>query len=98
MAENLLLFIIQLIAYGLVTFFAILVMSKNRDLSWVTIVLGFLFSYISLVYNLTTSLGVISFKYMITILGTKINLIDLLCILLPSVSFIAAFILKLFDK
>ena len=95
MDSNILLFIIKLVLGGLVAFFAILLMSKTRDTSWMLIVSGFILSYIALVYDLLCELGVFS-ESKIIILG--IPLIPLLCIVLPSICFIVAFIIMFLKK
>lgn len=95
MDSNILLFIIKLVLGGLVAFFAILLMSKTRDAAWMTIVAGFLLSYISLVYDLLCELGVL------TTLGFSIfgiPLIPLLGVLLPSICFIVGFLIMFLRK
>ena len=49
------LFLIKLVLGGFVAFLAILIMSKTRAASWMFIVCGFLFSYISLMFDLFVS-------------------------------------------
>ncbi len=60
MDPRILLFIIKLIAGGIVAFLAILLMSKKRTLAWSFMVSGFLLSYASLVYELLIELGVLT--------------------------------------
>lgn len=95
MNSSILFFIIKLVLGGLVAFFAILLMSKTRDSAWMTIVAGFLLSYISLVYDLLCDLGVFS-PLGTTIFG--IPLIPLLGVLLPSICFIVGFLIMIFRK
>ena len=95
MDSNILLFIIKLVLGGLVAFFAILLMSKTRDAAWMTIVAGFLLSYISLVYDLLCELGVFASAGPI-IFG--IPLIPLLGVLLPSICFIVGFLIMFIRK
>ena len=92
MEPKILLFIIKLVAGGIVAFLAILLMSKKRSAGWAFMVSGFLFSYASLVYELLIELGVLT--------ATKyglwgIPLSTLICVILPSVCYIAAFIIML---
>ena len=95
MDSNILFYIIKLVLGGLVAFFAILLMSKTRDAAWMTIVAGFLLSYISLVYNLLCELGVLATSH-VTIYG--IPLTSLLAVILPSICFIVAFIIMFFKR
>lgn len=92
MEPKILLFIIKLVAGGIVAFLAILLMSKKRSAGWAFMVSGFLFSYASLVYELLIELGVLTAtKY--GLLGIPVS--TLICAALPSVCFIIAFIIML---
>lgn len=92
MEPKILLFIIKLVAGGIVAFLAILLMSKKRSAGWAFMVSGFLFSYASLVYELLIELGVLTAtKY--GLWGIPIS--TLICAALPSVCFIIAFIIML---
>lgn len=92
MEPKILLFIIKLVAGGIVAFLAILLMSKKRSAGWAFMVSGFLFSYASLVYELLIELGVLTAtKY--GLWGLPIS--TLICATLPSVCFIIAFIIML---
>ena len=92
MEPKILLFIIKLVAGGIVAFRAILLMSKKRSAGWAFMVSGFLFSYASLVYELLIELGVLTAtKY--GLWGIPIS--TLICAALPSVCFIIAFIIML---
>lgn len=95
MNSNIILFIIKLALGGIVAFFAIFLMSKTRDPAWMTMVAGFLLSYISLVYDLLCELGIFSVSK-ITVFG--LPLIPLLGIVLPAVCFIVAFIIMLIRR
>lgn len=95
MNPEILLFIIKMIAGGIVAFMAILLMSKTRDASWMTLVAGFLLSYIAMVYELLTDLGIFA-ESSICISGIPVS--SLLCTILPSLCFVIAFILKLLKK
>ena len=92
MDSKILLFIIKLIASGLVCFLAILLMSKKREAAWSVMVCGFLFSYAALIYELLTELGIIAFAE-IQILGIPLS--HLICACLPALCFIIAFIMML---
>ena len=92
MDSTILLFIIKLVVGGLVSFFAILLMSKTRDSAWMFIVSGLLISYAYLIYDMLCDLGVLpALKLSIK----KIPLIPLIGFLLPALCFIIAFIIKL---
>ena len=92
MEPKILLFIIKLVAGGIVAFMAILLMSKKRSAGWAFMVSGFLLSYASLVYELLIELGVLTAtKY--GLWGIPIS--TLLCAVLPSFCFMIAFIIML---
>lgn len=92
MEPKILLFIIKLIAGGIVAFLAILLMSKKRNAGWAFMISGFLLSYASLVYELLIELGVLTAtKY--GLWGIPVS--TLLCATLPSICFITAFIIML---
>ena len=92
MEPRILLFIIKLVAGGIVAFLAILLMSKKRSAGWAFMVSGFLLSYASLVYELLIELGVLTAtKY--ALWGIPAS--TLLCACLPSLCFIIAFIIML---
>lgn len=95
MDTGILLFLIKLILGGVVAFFAILIMSKTRAASWMFIVCGFLFSYISIMFDLFVTLGIIS-EPPIYVYG--IPLVSLLSIVVPNVFFAIGFIIKLLKK
>ncbi len=92
MEPRILLFIIKLVAGGIVAFLAILLMSKKRTVAWSFMVSGFLLNYAALVYELLIELGVLT--------ATKYGLWDipvstLICATLPAVCYITAFIIML---
>ena len=92
MEPRILLFIIKLVAGGIVAFLAILLMSKKRSAGWAFMVSGFLLSYASLVYELLIELGVlIATKY--GLWGIPVS--TLLCASLPALCYIIAFIIML---
>lgn len=95
MNPEILLFIIKLIAGGLVAFLAIFVMSKTRDASWMFLVAGFLLSYAVLILDLMIELGVIT-PSAFCVFGIPLS--TLLCAVVPSLFFITSFILKLTKK
>ena len=95
MEPKILLFIIKLVAGGIVAFLAILLMSKKRSVSWAFMVSGLLLSYAAMVYDLLIELGVLTAtKY--GLLGIPVS--TLICATLPSLCFIIAFILMLCKK
>lgn len=95
MNTDILLFIIKLVAGGLVAFMAIVLMSKKREPSWMFMVAGFLFSYAAMVFELLIDLGVLtSTQY--SLFGIPVS--TLACVVLPSLSYLIAFILMLCKK
>ena len=95
MEPKILLFIIKLVAGGIVAFLAILLMSKKRTSDWVFMVSGFLLSYAALVYELLIELGVLTAtKYCLF----EIPVSTLICALLPALCYIIAFIIMLTKK
>lgn len=95
MDPKILAFIIKLVLGGIVSFLSILVMSKTRDTSWMMIVIGFLCSYAALVYDLMIELGIFSMPT-ITLAGIPIS--TLICIVVPNIFFVFAFILRILKK
>ena len=95
MEPRILLFIIKLVTGGIVAFLAILLMSKKRTVAWSFMVSGFLLYYVSLVYELLIELGVLTAtKYGLW----NIPVSTLLCVLLPAVCYIVAFIIMLIKR
>ena len=95
MDPRILLFIIKLVAGGIVAFLAILLMSKKRTAAWSFMVSGFLLTYAALVYELLIELGVLSApKY--GLWGIPVS--TLLCAILPAICYITAFIIMLAKK
>lgn len=95
MTPEILLFVIKLSIGGIVAFLAILLMSKNRDAAWMSIVAGFLFSYVATVLELLTKLKILS-PSSITIFG--IPIISFIFAIIPNIFFIIAFIIMLMKK
>lgn len=95
MTPEILLFVIKLSIGGIVAFLAILLMSKNRDAAWMSIVAGFLFSYVATVLELLTKLKILS-PSSITIFGIPIN--SFIFAIIPNIFFIIAFIIMLMKK
>lgn len=92
MNPQILLFIIKLILGGLAAFLSILIMSKTRNPEWMMMVAGFLSSYVALVYDLLIELGVFAASGLLVF---GIPLPALIFAVVPSLFFIAAFIIKL---
>ncbi|MCR4631267.1 MAG: hypothetical protein K5786_06505 [Treponema sp.] len=90
MDPRILLFIIKLVSSGIVSFLAILLMSKIRELAWSIMTCGFLLSYAAMIFELLTELGIISFS---EISFFEIPISRLICVLLPSICYIIAFIM-----
>ena len=59
MDAEIILIIIKMLLGGIVAFLAILIMSKTRASSWMFMMCGFLFLYISLMFELFVSIGVL---------------------------------------
>ena len=95
MNPEILLFIIKLILGGIVAFLAIMLMSKPRDAAWMSMVGGFLLSYVFLVYELLIKLGVLTASH-ICLAGIPIS--TLILTILPSICFIIGFILMIIKK
>lgn len=95
MTPDTLLFIIKLIADGILAFLAILLMSKTREGSWMAMTAGFILQYAAHVYDLLVNLGVLS-HLEFTVFGIPLS--SLLTTLLPSLCFIVAFILMICKK
>lgn len=95
MTPEILLFVIKLSIGGIVAFLAILLMSKNRDAAWMSMVAGFLFSYVSIVLELLTKLKIFS-PSSITFFG--IPIISFIFAIIPNIFFVIAFIIMLMKK
>ncbi len=73
-------------------FLAILLMSKKRSVAWSFMVSGFLLTYAALVYELLIELGVLTAtKYALW----NIPVSTLICVILPALCYITAFIIML---
>lgn len=88
-------FIIKLVAGGIVAFLAILLMSKNRDAEWMAIVFGFIFSYAALVFDLLIELGIVV-KPDYLIWGIPIT--DYICTLVPDICFAIGFLIMILKR
>lgn len=95
MTPEILLCIIQLTSSSIVTFLAILLMSKIREASWIFLVCGFLFSFAALIYEILTKLGVIA---LLNPVVYGIPLFSLLFAIIPNLFFVIAFIIILAEK
>lgn len=95
MNVELILYIIKFVLVGFVTFLSILNMSKTRAASWMFIMCGFIFMYISLLYDLFLKLGIMS-EPNLYIYG--IPLVSLLFIVIPCLFFSIGFIVRLSKK
>ena len=95
MEPRILLFIIKLVSGGIVAFLAILLMSKKRTVAWSFMVSGFLLTYAALVYELLIELGVLTAtKY--GFWGIPVS--TLLCVVLPAICYITAFLIMLVKR
>lgn len=95
MNPQLLLFIIKLILGGLVSFLSIMIMSKTREVYWMMLVIGFLTSYASLLYDLIVELGLFATPKF-CLLGIPVP--TLIFAIVPSFFFILAFFFRLLKK
>lgn len=89
---ELILFIIKLVLGGVAAFLAILLWSKMRDTAWMCLVVGVVFSYAGVVFEMMSTLG-------LTATGEGIffgvSLAKLFFAVLPSVFYIIAFVLMI---
>lgn len=95
MNPEILLAIVKLSAGGLISFLAILLMSKIREVGWTCLVCGFLFSYAAQIFEILEKLKVIS-HLSITLWGMPLS--ALLCIAIPALFYTLGFILMLIKK
>lgn len=84
--------IIKLAAGGVTAFLAIMLWSKTRDVSWMSLVAGFITSYAGIVYDLMINLHIITAAGPL-VFGLPLS--TLLFTVVPFVFFILAFILML---
>lgn len=85
-------YIVKLVAGGITAFLAIMLWSKTWDVSWMSVVAGFITSYAGIVYNLMVDLGVVT-PSKILVLGVPLS--SFLFTIIPYFFFILAFILML---
>ncbi len=88
-------FILKLVLGGISAFLGIILWSKTKDSAWMNIIAGIVFYYISLVYELITSLG---FVIPGNVLLFGVPIYTLIATVLPYVFFIAAFCIILMKK
>ncbi|MCF0241517.1 MAG: hypothetical protein HUK25_02715 [Treponema sp.] len=84
--------IIKLAAGGITAFLAIMLWSKTRDVSWMSLVAGFITSYAGIVYELMINLHIVTAAGPV-VFGLPLS--TLLFTVVPFVFFILAFILML---
>lgn len=87
-------FVIKLFFGTLIAFFAIMLWSKTRDLSWMLLVLAAVTGYSSIVFELLLKLGFVDTRH-INLLGIEIPLIQLALLVAPNLFVVAAFVLML---
>ena len=95
MSPQILFYIIELAVKGIVTFFAILLMSRMRSAAWMTLICGFLCSYAATVYKILIELGIFS-AGSISVFGIPLSALLSLCV--PALFFIIGFIILLSKK
>ena len=84
--------IIKLAAGGITAFLAIMLWSKTRDVSWMSLVAGFITSYAGIVYELMINLHIVTAAGPV-VFGLPLS--TLLFTVVPFVFFILAFMLML---
>lgn len=89
---DLILFIIKLVLGGAAAFLAIFLWSKTRDVAWMTLVAGVVFSYAGVVFDMMLQMGFVS-SGGIPIFGVPI--VKLFFAVIPSVFVIVAFVLMI---
>lgn len=93
MNSTIFILVLKLVAQGIVSFFAILLMSRLREIAWTFIVAGFLFSYINLVYELLVEIGVFTISsvmiFSIPLPFFILNIIPMICFLIGFIIFLA---------
>jgi len=87
--------IIKLVAGGITAFLAIMLWSKTRDISWMSLVAGFITTYAGMVYELMIDLHIITAAGPV-VWGLPLS--TLLFTIVPFVFFILAFILMLIRR
>ena len=95
MSPQILFYIIELAVKGIVTFFAILLMSRMRSAAWMSLICGFLCSYAATVYKILIELGIFS-EGMLKLFGISVSSLLSLCV--PALFFIVGFIILLSKK
>ncbi len=89
---QIILYIIKLVLGGIAAFLAIMLWSRTRDASWMSLVAGAVTGYAGIVYELFVRLGVI-LESRVEFYGIPLS--SLLFTVIPSLFFILAFILML---
>ena len=86
------LYIVKLFFGGIIAFLAILLLSRTRDAVWVLMICGSVFGYAGLVFDVLVKVGIAD-GFSIQAFG--LPLVPLFFTVLPSLFFVAAFILKI---
>lgn len=87
------LYIVKLFFGGIIAFLAILLLSRTRDAVWVLMICGSVFGYAGLVFDVLVKVGIAD-GFSIQAFG--LPLVPLFFTVLPSLFFVAAFILKIY--
>jgi hypothetical protein len=85
----------RLILGALASFFAIMVWSKTRDVAWMLMVIGTIAAYVETVYSILLLMGITG-NNILTI--GSVPLVSILLPCLPTVFFIAAFMVMVIRK
>jgi uncharacterized membrane protein len=85
----------RLILGALASFFAIMLWSKTRDIAWMLMVIGTIAAYVETVYTILNIFGIAETS--ILMIGSM-SLMSILLPSLPTVFFIAAFLIMVVRK
>jgi uncharacterized membrane protein len=85
----------RLVLGALAAFFAIVLWSKTRDVSWMLMVAGVIAAYVETVYSILKIFGIAN-EELFTF--GSVSLVSLILTNLPSVFFIAAFVVMIARK
>lgn len=92
--SEMILYVIKLVMGGLSALFAILLWSKTKDFAWMSLVIGVVFSYLGLLFNMFVDAGILVTLGPL-IPGTELPLLTVVLIVIPNIFFILAFVLML---
>ncbi|QQO09711.1 hypothetical protein [Breznakiella homolactica] len=85
----------RLLLGALASFFAIMLWSKTRDIAWMLIVIGTIAAYVETVYSILENFGIVGDN--VVSIG-RIPLVSIILPNLPTIFFIAAFMVMVARK